>query len=251
MAKADETDKPITQLNTLVRSKAPQRTVSSVLATAIRQKIMSGALAPGARIIESELAKTYGTSRSTVREALRELIAEDLVDVAKHKSPTVKYLDRAKVYEILSVRAVLEGYAAGLAASNDQRSAQHKDWLEEQLAFWQAPNHFQDYDAFVEANDTLHAGIRRMSSNATLQKQISMLTIPGYQKTIAPVPNVSDIRVSAKQHCELLTAILNGDPRRAETLMRKHVETSRNRVDTTFSDDKVDHRAQALSSIDI
>lgn len=238
-----------TQLVELVRSKAPQRTVASVLTSAIRAQILSGEIAPGARIVELELAKTYGTSRTTVREALRELIAEDLVEVAKHKSPTVKFLDPQKIYDILSVRAVLEGYAAGLAAVNAQRNTSDREWLEAQLDLWSNPSQLHDHDAFVEANRRLHSGIRRIAKNPTLDKQIATLALPGYQKTVMPLPGAADLEKSAKQHCALLETLLSGNQKRSESLMRKHVEASRSRLTPKMSETA--NRAKVLSSISL
>lgn len=247
MTDENDQEEPITRLAQLVRSKAPQRTVSSVLASAIREQILSGALSPGARIVESEFAKTYGTSRTTVREALRELIAEDLVEVAKHRSPTVKFLDRQMVFDILSVRAVLEGYAAGLAAAEVGASQAHSDWLNNQFDLWSNPDQFETYDDFAQANTALHAGIRRMANKAVLEKQIVSLAIPGYQKAIAPLPNKRAMTNSAKQHCDIIAVLRDGNVARSEALMRAHVEAARARLDVHFN--SIDERNKALSAI--
>jgi DNA-binding GntR family transcriptional regulator len=80
---------------------------------AIRQAIMSGRLAPGARLIERELCETLGVSRTSIREALRRLEAEKLVRSVPHKGPVVAILSKGEATELYAIRGLLEGFAAG------------------------------------------------------------------------------------------------------------------------------------------
>jgi DNA-binding GntR family transcriptional regulator len=78
----------------------------------IRQAIMSGRFAPGARLIERELCETLGVSRTSVREALRRLEAEKLVCSVPHKGPTVAVISKQEASELYAIRGLLEGFAA-------------------------------------------------------------------------------------------------------------------------------------------
>ncbi|MEQ5837918.1 GntR family transcriptional regulator [Paraburkholderia acidicola] len=79
---------------------------------AIRQAIMSGRFAPGARLVERELCESLGVSRTSVREALRKLEAEKLVRIVPHKGPIVTAVSRKEAVELYAIRGLLEGFAA-------------------------------------------------------------------------------------------------------------------------------------------
>ena len=79
---------------------------------ALRQAIMSGRFAPGARLIERELCETLGVSRTSVREALRRLEAEKLVRSVPHKGPVVAIMSKQEAVELYAIRGLLEGFAA-------------------------------------------------------------------------------------------------------------------------------------------
>lgn len=93
----------------LVRPETLRHQVENVL----RQAIMSGRLAPGARLVERELCETLGVSRTSIREALRRLEAEKLVSSVPHKGPIVATISRQEAGELYAMRRLLEGFAAG------------------------------------------------------------------------------------------------------------------------------------------
>ena len=92
----------------LVRPETLRHQVENVL----RQAIMSGRFAPGARLIERELCETLGVSRTSVREALRKLEAEKLVRSVPHKGPIVAVISKQEASELYALRGLLEGFAA-------------------------------------------------------------------------------------------------------------------------------------------
>jgi DNA-binding GntR family transcriptional regulator len=79
---------------------------------ALRSSIVTGRLAPGARLIERELIAMMGVSRTVIREALRQLEAEGLVDVVPHRGAVVRELTAAEARDLYAIRALLEGLAA-------------------------------------------------------------------------------------------------------------------------------------------
>jgi DNA-binding GntR family transcriptional regulator len=84
----------------------------------LRQAIIEGRLAPGARLIERELTGMMGVSRTVIREALRQLESEGLVAIIPNKGPVVRELTLAEAKDLYSIRAVLEGFAARLFTEN-------------------------------------------------------------------------------------------------------------------------------------
>ena len=84
----------------------------------LREAIISGLLLPGARLIERELTEQMGVSRTVVREALRQLEAEHLVEVIPNKGPFVRQLSINEAEDLYRIRAVLHGLAARMCAEN-------------------------------------------------------------------------------------------------------------------------------------
>lgn len=92
----------------LVRPETLRHQVENVL----RQAIVTGRFAPGARLVERELCETLGVSRTSVREALRKLEAEKLVRSVPHKGPIVAVMSKEEAGELYALRGLLEGFAA-------------------------------------------------------------------------------------------------------------------------------------------
>ncbi|MEK6594253.1 MAG: GntR family transcriptional regulator [Pseudomonadota bacterium] len=84
----------------------------------LRQAIITGRLAPGARLTERELTEMMGVSRTVIREALRQLESEGLIAIIPNKGPVVRELSLAEAKDLYHIRAVLEGLAARLFIEN-------------------------------------------------------------------------------------------------------------------------------------
>ena len=90
---------------------------------ALRQSIVAGRLAPGQRLIERELIEMTGVSRTVIRESLRQLEAEGLIEIIPNKGPVVRELSAAEAEDLYRIRAVLEGLAARFFAENADAAA--------------------------------------------------------------------------------------------------------------------------------
>lgn len=102
--------------NTIIaRTAAPLR---QQVVRLIREDILNGALVPGQRLVESALCEAYGVSRTVIREALRQLESEHLIQVRPNLGPVVTVLTEAEIRAIYVVRASLEALAGKLFAAN-------------------------------------------------------------------------------------------------------------------------------------
>ena len=97
------------------RHRATTDTVQELAIVALRQAILDGVMPPGARLRQEDLAGIFDTSRIPVREALRVLEYEGLVDSEPHRGFTVSSLDADQIDEIYDLRIVLESHAVRLA----------------------------------------------------------------------------------------------------------------------------------------
>lgn len=97
------------------RSAAPLR---RNVVDALRTAIIEGRLAPGARLTERELIDMTGVSRTVIREALRQLESEGVIETIPNKGPIVRKLTLAEAKDLYLIRAVLEGLAARMFVAN-------------------------------------------------------------------------------------------------------------------------------------
>jgi DNA-binding GntR family transcriptional regulator len=93
-------------------TKSPAAPLRQQVEGVLRQAIIDGKLAPGQRLTERALTEMTGVSRTLVREALRQLEAEDLIVVIPNRGPVVRELTITEGQDLYAIRAVLEGFAA-------------------------------------------------------------------------------------------------------------------------------------------
>lgn len=184
-------------------------------------EIRSGALAPGARLREIELAARLGISRTPVREAIRQLESDGLVTHLPRQGATIRSLDHAEVVELYEMRAVLEGTAARLAA----RAASDIELAE--LAALNAELATAPAGAQArEINRIFHRTLIEAARNRFLIKAMSAL-----QKTLlilGPTTLAEPDRAVAAvaEHGAVLEALRARDGAGAEAAMRAHVEAA-------------------------
>lgn len=105
------------------------KTKTEIAYSAIREAIISGMLLPGARIVIKEIAEELGTSEIPVREAIRLLEAEGLVEAPPHMGPRVTKISRDDIADMLPVRAALEAYATKLVCERMSAGLVSRDLL--------------------------------------------------------------------------------------------------------------------------
>lgn len=198
------------------------RKAADVAAAEIRRQIQEGFLAPGQRLIEAELIGQLPVSRSTLREAFLKLAADGLIELQHQRGACVRRMTRADLAELFQMRECLEGYAAALAA---QRMKQHSSrvWLLEARAVWLADDVLDNELTHMENNVPLHDGIVAMAGNKRLQRALKLLELPGYRLQFLRLLDRAQRTVSARQHIDIIDAVLAGKPVQAEKLMRAHV----------------------------
>jgi DNA-binding GntR family transcriptional regulator len=157
-------------LPSIDRAAAPLR--RKVLET-LRLSIVHGRLAPGSRLVERELIEGLGVSRTVVREALRQLESEGLIDVVPNKGAVVRRLTVAEAKEIYTIRAVLEGLAARLYCEN--ASEAERCALEEALRVTAEAYAGDDAEAIIETKNRFYDLLFRGAGSAMLYDMIGAL----------------------------------------------------------------------------
>ncbi|WP_395103739.1 GntR family transcriptional regulator [Actinomadura sp. SCN-SB] len=191
----------------------------------VRQMILSGEAAAGARLGEAELAETLGLSRTPVREALQRLGADGLVEVLPHRGARVVRWTRDDLDEIFELRALLEPYAAARAARlGTDRAA--LDELNELCAGMERAVADGDLAKVAELNSRFHVAIIDASGNRRLPTILtSVMHAPLILGTFRRY-DAEAMERSMHHHREVVSALAAGDPEWAESVMRSHVRAA-------------------------
>ena len=192
---------------------------------AIKDSIKSGQFAPGQRLIASDLISRLGISAGPVREAVRKLTGEGLIEIQPHRGAVVRDLTRKDILEIYEMRAAIEGLAARLAAERINEGDNRK-LLERAAAGSDEAFKSSDLSAYNEANHQFHDAIVAIANNQRVVSVAEQLVLPIYVLRYHQLLKASNIETSATEHRRIADAILGGEAERAERLMRKHVENS-------------------------
>jgi DNA-binding GntR family transcriptional regulator len=194
----------------------------------LRGGILDGSYPQGVRLGEVELAEALGVSRTPVREALRRLGSEGLVETLPNKGARVRTWSPGELDAIEDLRALLEGHAAALAARavTDSELAVMRR-LVEQMEAATGPGVPPDFDLITELNNQFHAGVTAASGNPLLPGVIGQLIhLPIVVRTFRQY-SPDRLRESMRQHREILDALASHDAVWAESAMRAHIFSGR------------------------
>jgi DNA-binding GntR family transcriptional regulator len=201
-------------------------TKSDLAYTRVRELILSGELGPGTVLPQAALARTIGMSTTPLREALRRLRQEGLVELDAHRDARVRPLDADEARDLLEMRGNLDPLAASLAAQ--RRTEADLAVVREALDGLEAlPDH--PSPAQLAGHHRFHAAIHRASHNALLIDALDGLWVKTdrYRRHALEAGRSDDERQArATEHRLLFEAVRDGDAERAAVLMRRHVESS-------------------------
>jgi DNA-binding GntR family transcriptional regulator len=209
-------------LSTIDKSAAPLR--RQVL-DELRQSIIAGRLAPGARLVERELTAMMGVSRTVVREALRQLESEGLITIIPNKGPVVRELTLAEATDIYAIRAVLEGLAARRFVENASDDQIGK--LEKALDATADAYENGDPALILETKNRFYDVLFEGAGSETLSSMIGTLHVRIWRWRALglshPHRSVERSRESVAGLRAVLTAIRERDANLAERRMRDEV----------------------------
>ena len=189
----------------------------------LRQAIVTGRLQPNERLVESDLARSLGVSRTHVRAALVRLEHEGLVEHERHRGARVRLVSESEAVEILETRAVLEGLVARLAA--ERATAEDVGDLKGILADMQRLREADDLLAVSDLNAQLHRRLLEISGHDTTARLIGALNsqMVRFQYRTILLPGRSER--SFAEHAEIIAAVATHDGERAEAGMRTHLSS--------------------------
>ena len=204
----------------------PHVTKGDLAYARVRELILSGELGPGTVLLQASLAATIGMSTTPLREGLRRLAQEGLVDLDAHRDARVRPLDATEARDLLELRGALDPLAAALAA--ERRTPED---LAAAAAALEGLESLPDdpSPAQLEGHHRFHAAIHRASHNALLIGILDGLWVKTdrYRRHALAEGRTEEERgARAVEHRLLLDAVRAGDAAAAADLTRGHVETS-------------------------
>jgi DNA-binding GntR family transcriptional regulator len=192
----------------------------------LREMIADGELPAGSRLVLRKLAEDFALSEMPVREALRMLQRDGLVEFASHRGATVVAISREEVLEGISTRMWLEALAARQAA--ERRSETELAAARRALAETETAVEAGDVDAFSSANRRFHEALEA-PADALLRATIDDLWNRVWQarRTLSLfLLRPEQMKQARGEHRELFQAVERGDPDAAGVAMEKHRRSS-------------------------
>jgi DNA-binding GntR family transcriptional regulator len=198
-----------------------RRTLHDELVGLLRNMIIGGELRPGSRIAESRLCDHFGVSRTPLREALKVLSAEGLVQLLPNKGATVARVTRKEAEEIVPVLGAMEALAGELACA----SIHMDEIVRLRKVHTQMVEHYRfgDQESYGELNRTIHDAIIAAASNKTLSETYNMLQTrlrSLFFITPKAPPQWAD---AVEDHQEMMTALEARDGVRFAAIARRHI----------------------------
>ncbi|SHI37429.1 transcriptional regulator, GntR family [Roseomonas rosea] len=195
-------------------------TLASALHRRLEAEIADGALEPGSRLDEQEIAQRFGVSRTPVREAFRLLAADRLVELRGRQGALVRSIGVHTLIEMFQVMGELEGLCARLAARRiAPRGIERLRALHARLQ----ASAGEGPDRFYDVNQEFHEAIYEASCNAFLAEETRKLRnrVAAYRRRVTRMPN--RVEDTIREHEEVMEAIIGRDPERAHAAMRAHL----------------------------
>lgn len=194
----------------------------------LRDWIVQGVLEPAEQLRDQELAERLGVSRTPVREALRRLEDEGLVETAKNRWTRVRPVELSEAEQIYPIRAVLDGLALELAFPHLDKD-DLKAMTEANKQLGQALKQ-SDIPRAVEADMGFHDVYLLRCGNPELIETVSGLKLKHYRLELTYFGNPKLGLISVKEHGEVIRAIRDRQPRAAQKALRLNFEKALTRL---------------------
>lgn len=198
------------------------------IAAILKKAILSGEYQSGQELSLTDIAVRLGVSRTPVREAFQSLAADGLIELRMNRGAVVKPIDAKFITDHYDMRILLEGEAAARAARNGMDVS----------GLLAEAHHMQDNvsvterSAYSELNQRLHASIWKAADNQKLYAFLENLW--NGPSTAAADSELEHYRRSTEEHIRILEAIRAGDAETSRSIMRSHIERSRDNIVKSF-----------------
>jgi DNA-binding GntR family transcriptional regulator len=186
----------------------------------LRHLIVTLQLPPGGVVDEGHLQERLGIGRTPIREAIQRLQRDQLVHVAPRRGVFVTEVDPEQLSLLFETRAVVEPYAARLAA--ERGTHEHWDQMESVLA---AARPRSDSAELLEVDRSCHQIMWRAAQNPFLTETVEMLYTHSERVWHLFLRKVADMHSAIDEHREVLAALRDGDGAQVAAMIEVHVRS--------------------------
>jgi DNA-binding GntR family transcriptional regulator len=206
----------------LVLNRIDTRTLHQDVAGKIREMIRKGVLVRGQRVIEADICAQMGISRTPLREALRVLESEGLVELIPHRGVHIRQPSMNEIQEMFEVMAVLEGTCARLTAQKLTPAG----WRRIERQHNKLESHYVEgnREKYIAVNNVLHALIQELAGNRVLDDIVAKLRQKVALYRHQQIYEKGRFAESIQEHREILDALRRRDPDAAEAQMKRHLD---------------------------
>lgn len=190
----------------------------------IRSDILNGKYKRGEELVESSIGKELGISRTPVREAIRQLELEGLVQLVPNKGAFVTGISEKDVRDIYLIRARLEGLAARMAAKNI--TPELLDVMEETVVLSEYHAKKEHYEQVCEMDSKFHKLLYKASGSRILEHTLTDFHQYVQRVRMASIMKKRRMEKSNDEHDAILTAIREHDEEKAELVATRHISNT-------------------------
>ena len=212
----------------------PQDTRKHLAYHFLKDAILEQKYSPGQALLEETIATELGISRTPVREAIRELSREGLVETSPNRRAIVRALTTMELLDIFEIKIRLEGLCAAHAAERSAKTTAQE--LGKTLKAMAAAAKARDKQAYLRADEAFHAAIYAGAKNERVREIITDLNAQWHRMRQGMAAIESRMETAVEEHQRIAQAIGAGDAEQAETAMRIHLENLRDQVRSMLDD---------------
>ena len=187
----------------------------------LREDILKRRLGPGSRLVEHDLTERFAVSRGPVREALRRLAAEGLIEHVPNRGGIVRRLSRGEMRELFEIRIALEALAARRAAENRDPVAQAAFRTAVEPVLHDSP---RDFSVYMDENAVFHSAILTLADSKALHELVDRLQLTLLMAQVRDRVGDDVIKLSVGEHRKIAEAILSHDSEGAGAAVQAHLE---------------------------
>lgn len=201
---------------------------ASLVYEQLRSDIESGRLAPGQSLPEVEIVEYTGASRTPVREALRRLALEGLVDILPRRAPTVSQISLQSARALFDFRRLLEAEAIERTTTQATEAPAIREVfvsLRERFMALQKQELDEAFaDAFQRATDDFDSTVAAAANNDYLSRAVTDLRPHSTRLRQIAHGDRSRLQESVSEHIEMCEAVIAGEPGSASAALRAHLD---------------------------
>lgn len=198
------------------------RPLREIVYEELKMQILTGAIKPGTRMMEVELAEDLGVSRTPVREAIRKLEKEGLVTIEPRKGAYASEISMKDMEDILEVRKTMEGLAAGIAAA--KITEEQKVELKATMDNFNKAVEENSYDEMISNDTGFHHIIVESCDNDVLKHMIEQLQELVLRFRYLYFSDFKRAEQMPAEHMEIYEAIDKGDVEGAKEAAAVHIQ---------------------------